>query len=784
MKLSLEDMQSYILRRFFRLLPILGVFLVYACGSGEGEQAENGFGKKELPEVVDFNFHIKPILSDRCFACHGPDENTMEAGLRFDTREGIFAALGENKDRFAVVAGNPDSSEVMHRLTTDDPSLIMPPPESNLTVSDYERELLRKWIEQGAQYKKHWAFIPPEKANLPAVKNPDWPINAIDNFILKRLENEGLQPAEEATKEELIRRVTFDITGLPPTLAEIDDFLADSSPYSFEKVVDRLLATTHYGERMATVWLDAARYSDTNGYQDDLEREIWPWRDWVISAYNRNLPFDEFTRWQLAGDLLPNATLEQVLATGFNRNHKVTQEGGVIPEEYRVEYVADRTHTTGTVFMGLTMECARCHDHKYDPISQKDYFSMFAFFNSVPEQGLIDYGDKVPKPRLEVNWKQVEKDLAFITHRDSTDVLRTMVMDELPEMRATFVLNRGQYDAPGEKVMPNTLEVLEPLPEGLPPNRLGLAEWLLDESNPLTARVTVNRYWQMLFGRGIVSTSDDFGNQGALPSHPELLDWLAVEFREQGWDIKKMLRLILTSATYRQSSNASEALMALDPENILLARGPRYRLTAEMIRDNALALSGLMVYKVGGPSVKPYQPDGLWKETTAGGGYKVYIQDEGESLYRKSLYTYWKRTVPPPSMMTFDAATRDLCTVKRQATSTPLQALVLMNDPQLVEASRFIAYRIIEEGGETAAERLNFAFRMITSRSPSEEESGILQELLDEKLSIFEDTPEKADELLSVGDLPHKATFEKAETAAFAVVANALLNLYETITKR
>jgi len=778
-------MQSFIIRRFFRLLPILlGVFLVYACGSGEGEQAENGFGVRELPEVVDFNFHIKPILSDRCFACHGPDENTMEAGLRFDTQEGIFAALGENKDRFAVVAGKPDSSEVMHRLTTDDPSLIMPPPESNLTISDYEKELLRKWIEQGAVYKKHWAFIPPEKAKLPTVKNSDWPINAIDNFILKRLEDEGLQPAGEATKEELIRRVTFDITGLPPTLAEIDDFLADSSPSSFEKVVDRLLATTHYGERMATVWLDAARYSDTNGYQDDLEREIWPWRDWVISAYNRNLPFDEFTRWQLAGDLLPNATLEQVLATGFNRNHKVTQEGGVIPEEYRVEYVADRTHTTGTVFMGLTMECARCHDHKYDPISQKDYFSMFAFFNSVPEQGLIDYGDKVPKPRLELNWNQVEKDLTFITHRDSTDALRTMVMDELPEMRATFVLNRGQYDAPGEKVLPNTLEVLEPLPEGLPPNRLGLAEWLLDDSNPLTARVTVNRYWQMLFGRGIVSTSDDFGNQGALPSHPELLDWLAVEFREQGWDIKKMLRLILTSATYRQSSNASEKLMALDPENVLLARGPRYRLTAEMIRDNALALSGLMVYKVGGPSVKPYQPDGLWKETTAGGGYKVYIQDKGESLYRKSMYTYWKRTVPPPSMMTFDAATRDLCTVKRQATSTPLQALVLMNDPQLVEASRFIAYRIIEEGGETTTERLNYAFRLITSRSPSEEESGILQELLDEKLSIFQTTPEKADELLSVGDSPHNTTFEKVETAAFAVVANALLNLYETITKR
>lgn len=728
----------------------------------------------ELPQAIDYIFHVKPILSDRCYLCHGPDEGTREAGLRLDTKEGAYAAIGEHLDRYAIVPNNIEASQLVHKINSQDPEKVMPPPDSNLKLSDYEKKILTKWVEQGAEWKDHWSFIPPAKPEIPKVSITNWPSNEIDYFILKHLDEKGLTPSEKASKEKLIRKVYFDLTGLPPSLAAIDEFLSNQDENAYEKVVDKLLASKAYGERMTSNWLDIARYADTHGYQDDLERVMWPWRDWVIHAFNENLSYDEFIKWQIAGDLLPNPTLEQIVATGFNRNHKITQEGGVIDEEYRVEYVMDRTNTTSTALLGLTMECARCHDHKYDPISQKEFYSIYGFFNKVDEKGRIEY-DEIPEPNIKITNKEIEESLSFINKPDSIPEIRLMVMKDGAPDRQTYILKRGQYDAPTDKVSTGTPDAILSFPETLPKNRLGLVQWLFDEKNPLTARVAINRIWQQIFGTGIVSTVDDFGNQGALPTHPELLDWLAVTFREKGWDMKQMIKMMVMSSTYQQTSKATPELLEIDPDNLLLARSSRSKLTAEMLRDNALALSGLLVDKIGGPSVKPFQPEGLWAETTSGQGLTKYIMDSGENKYRRSLYTFWKRTVPPPAMITFDAATRDICSVKRQKTSTPLQALVMLNDPQLIEASKHLAKDILDLDSLNEKERIKIIFRKITSRYPKKDETDKLLDYLESSKETFE--------LNSQGTTISNTEENKKELYAYTVLTSLIFNLDEAIVK-
>lgn len=1052
-------------------------------------------GDEPLPDVVEFNQHIRGILSDTCFACHGPDELAREAGLRLDTEEGAYAALTGNSRRHAIVPGNPNASEVYRRIISDDPDYVMPTPTSNLSLTDREIALIRRWIEQGAEYQEHWAFIKPERPELPQVANSKWPKNEIDYFILEKIESVGVTPSNPADRETLLRRVSFDLIGLPPTIEELDNFLNDDSPDAFEQAVDRLLASHSYGERVATEWLDVARYADTHGYQDDGSNDMWPWREWVISAFNRNMPFDQFATWQLAGDLLPNATREQRLATGFGRVHQQSQEGGIIGEEYRVEYVADRVQTAGSAFLAVTMQCARCHDHKYDPVSEKEYYQFAAFFDNINDTGqipnrgaagptillpdeetdkLITYlqtkieeneaqlnrmqmsrseefsawliqpelsarfntlddglyaymsmneiqGDsavvvqgrdstltawisgtlqeaegvnggsiefrhgnalnlprnfalfertqpfslsfwvyppqstgEVPvlvkkgmifighpgydislfnhrvsmrlvhgwpynaiqvltneplqpgewnhvavsyngssdasgvdmyvngeKQSLHVEHNKLFKNIVIpsseprygyqdfqIGHRHSFEEMRyegmrvdevriydrelsaaealalsgnqqrldqllagtssqigdrektilfshylihadpqinnqkqnlrnyrmelssvketlpeVMVMEERLNQRTSYIRERGMYDQLGEVVYPGVPVSIMEFPEEFPQNRLGLANWIMHDDNPLTARVLVNRYWQMIFGTGLVDTPDDFGNQGSLPSHPELLDWLAVEFRESGWDLKHLLKTMVMSATYQQSSVISPDMLEMDPNNRLLARGPRYRLPAEMIRDNALLASGLLVDKVGGPSVFPYQPEGLWEETTSGRHLTEYFQDSGENLYRRSLYTFWKRTVPPPGMTTFDAAMRTHPTVQREATSTPLQALHTLNDPIYVESSRLLAERMLKEGGETLPEQITFAFRAAASRSPNEGELLILTELFEEELQTYKNYPELADELLKVGEFPADSGLDSVEVAARTILASAIFNLDETLTK-
>ena len=731
-----------------------------------------------VPEEVDFNLHVRPLLSDRCFVCHGPDENKRDSGFRLDTEEGAYAALKDKPGIFGIVPGDPENSEVVKRIVSADPDLIMPPPASNLTLTNTEKEILTKWIDQGAKWKKHWSFIPLAEQETPTASN--WAQNEIDSWVAQKFEEKGFSPSEKATKERLLRRVSFDLTGLPPSDALRTSFLRDNSKDAFEKAVDVLMDSPAYGEHMATAWLDLARYSDTHGYQDDLERIMWPWRDWVIKAYNENMPYNTFVTWQLAGDLLPNPSKEQILATAFNRNHKITQEGGVIQEEYRVEYVTDRVNTFGKAFIGLTLECAKCHDHKYDPISQNEFFSVYSFFNSVPEKGRIDYGE-IPEPKIKISDKDLKGILKFVNAKNfSGDDLSIMVMKDSVKPRPTFVLNRGQYDAPEEQVYPNTPAAINPFGSDLPRDRMGLSKWLFAEENPLTARVTVNRIWQSFFGTGLVSTPGDFGNQGSLPSHPELLDYLAYDFIASGWDVQALQKKILLSATYQQTSKVTAELLESDPENKWLTRGPRYRMSFEMIRDNVLAVSGLLNREVGGPSVKPYQPEGLWAETTSGVGLTNYKPDEGDALYRRSLYTFWKRTVPPPAMITFDAASRDLCEVDRQKTNTPLQALVMMNDPQILEASRVLAYRVVS-AKESASDRLDLAFEKILGRPPSSQEKGVLESFLKEEETRFKESPEKVKAYLGVGSYPQE--IETAEVAAYMSIINTIFNLDEAISK-
>jgi hypothetical protein len=794
-----------------RVVGIAAVLTFFFAGSPGRLLGDSPTGRS-----IDFSRDIRPILSDNCFRCHGPDDKQRKAKLRLDVRA---EALGHGS---VIVPGNPAKSEIIERVSSEDPQVRMPPAKAGKRLQARQIELLRQWIEGGAKWSEHWAFVKPERPALPAVQDAGWARNAVDTFVLARLERAGLRPSPEAAKTTLIRRATLDLTGLPPTPAEVDAFLADTSSTAFERVVDRLLASPRFGERMAQDWLDAARFADTHGYHIDSGRDMTRWREWVIRAFNHNLPFDRFSVEQLAGDLLPGATVEQRIASGFNRNHMINFEGGAIPEEYHAAYIVDRVNTTATVWLGLTVACAQCHDHKYDPVTQKEYYQLFAFFNNVPENGLdgsrgnaapaikapsIEQQEQLDRltaaiaevqqqlkkqmPKPDMGQVKTLNDRLAKLQKDRADleqhVPTTMVMQEMPSPRDTFLLVRGQYDKKGAKVRAGVPAFLPAIPKDAPANRLGLARWLIDPANPLTARVSVNRYWQMYFGTGLVKTAEDFGSQGEWPSHPELLDWLATEFQTTGWDVKRLQRLIVTSAAYRQSSAATPALLAQDPENRLLARMSRLRLSAEAIRDQALAVSGLLNGVIGGPSVSPYQPAGLWEELTArldGKNWTAqsYVQSKGQDLYRRGMYTFWKRTAPPASLATFDAPDRETCTVRRPRTNTPLQALVLLNDPTYVEAARKLAERMMTEAG-SPADRITLAWRLTSARRPSSAELAVLLKVFDQQLAVYQKDKPAALKLLSVGESPHNPRLDPAELAAWSMVASMILNLDEVVTR-
>jgi len=739
-----------------------------------------------IPEVVDFNYHVRPILSDRCFKCHGPDAKARKAGLRLDTEEGAFAALKEDPTHHIIVPGDPLQSAMYTRIIDKDTAELMPPPSSNLSLTKTEIEIIKKWIEQGAKFKKHWSFLAPTKTSLPSVNSDLKPINAIDNFIFSKQESVGLEPNEEADKEALLKRVCMDLTGLPPSIEMQESFLKDKSPNAYEKIVDVLLADKHYGEKMSIQWLDVARYADSHGYQDDGYRTMWPWRDWVINAFNKNYSYSTFLTWQLAGDLLPNPSKEQLLATGFNRNHKITQEGGIIDEEYRIEYVTDRTNTFGKAFMAITLECAKCHDHKYDPVSQKEYYSMFAFFNQVKEKGLvgdISLASPGDPPIMKISTEDVNTVLSFINKKD-TGAVTVMIMQDSLNIRATRLLKRGVYDQPADTVEMTTPSAILPFsPKKFEKNRLGLSQWLVDAENPLTARVFVNRLWSEFFGRGLVKTTGDFGMQGELPSHPELLDWLAVDFRENGWDIKRIVKLMVMSATYKQSTKRTEKKFNKDPENKYYSYFPRMRLKAELQRDLILSSAGILNAEIGGPSVKPYQPKGVWEATTSGRGELArYRQDTGTKLYRRGLYTFIKRTAPPPAMLIMDASTRDQCEVTRLRTNTPLQALVLMNDPQILEAARVLAERT-SKLNTSEEEKLKTLFRKIVCRTPSEKEFNMLLDYYKKEKNKFGGNSESAMKYLQAGEYIKAKNNNPTETAALMQVNHMLFNLDETTIK-
>ena len=1047
-----------------RHLIILSSFGVLAAGLyAVPSQAKPAKVKKK----IDFNRDIRPIV-DKCLACHGHDPKTVLAGLRLDTRDGATMKLADGKA--AIVAGHPEKSEMIKRVNSTDKYEIMPPPSSNKILSAEDKKLLAIWIQEGAEYKEHWAFVVPTRPVPPTTKLKNWVRNPIDSFILERLEENHLKPTVPADKRTLIRRVSLDLNGIPPTPKEVSDFLADKSPKAYEKVVDRLLASKRYGERMAMDWLDYARYADSNGYQADWERFQWRWRDWVIDAFNAGMPYDEFTIKQIAGDLLPNATLDDKIATGFNRNHRINTEGGVIAEEWRTENVIDRVETTSDTWLGLTAGCARCHDHKYDPLSQKEFYSLYAYFNNVPESGSGDerpvnhppvikapnpaqlammtgYDSKIAtlKSKLSTlstnnaasaaNWKVDPKDLPVLEGRiaefklgkqpsvvsGSASVPKTvgevgegpgrfggsvitndkgyvdlgqvgdfdskqpfsyslwvnsedgngsplskmdkpemyqgwdlfmvsgrpafhlisswpnnamkitsravmpmkawshvtvtydgsmkpegahiyvngidagsdteanslsgttrtqvsckvgrrtggdffrgqvedvvfynralkrdevehlgnmnaaagiltvspekrtkaqndllvklwsrdhdkeyraldderlatqskreqldgmistvMVMEEMPKPRQAYVLVRGQYDHRGEDVKMSVPKFLPPLPPGAPNNRLGLAKWLVDPTNPLTGRVTANRMWERLFGTGIVETSEDFGTRAAFPSHPELLDWLSTELIRLKWNQKALWKEMVLSATYRQSSKVTPELVKLDPLNRLLARGPRFRLTAEVLRDQAMFFGNLLTEKIGGPSVRPYQPNGVWDEMNVYGNLRNYKHDMDENLHRRSLYTIWKRTAAPPNMTLFDMSTRETCRVRRARTDTPLQALNMLNDVTYIEAARALGQRMLTEGGTSTESRLKYAFRVVLARDPSTHESQILTAGLTRRLAHYQAHKADAIKLIGEGDLKNPKTTDPATLASYTLIASTILNLDETITK-
>ena len=766
-----------------------------------------------------FTRDIKGIISNRCVRCHGPDAEARhgggDEGLRLDTFAGAVADLGGHA---AIVPGTPDESHLIARITSTDPDVVMPPPEAGDRLSDKQIDLLKRWIVSGAAYEPHWAYVPPKRPPVPAVKNEAWPGNDLDRFILARLEAEGLAPQPEADRATLARRLALDLTGLPLLPEEIDAFVADASPDAVEKLVDRLLTHDGYGEHMARQWLDLARYADSAGYSDDPPRTIWGWRDWVIRAFDANMPFDEFTIRQLAGDLAPNATLDDKVATAFHRNTLTNNEGGTIDEEFRTVAIIDRVNTTLSTWMGTTLGCAQCHDHKYDPLSQKEYFQVYAIFNNTADADRFDESPvaTIPWEPVDAERAKLEKAIAdivggipqlaapapengpeppeFQPARKIVDDLRERlagtppmtvpVLEELAgdKRRVTNIQLRGNWQNLGDEVTAGMPVAFNPatLPEGGRIDRLALAKWLVDPANPLTARVIVNRIWERLFGIGIVSTSEEFGSQGDLPSHSELLDWLATELVARHWDLRAIQRLIVTSAAYRQTSKSPPELVARDPENRLVACGPRVRLSAEAIRDQALAAAGLLSRKKGGPPVNPPQPD-IGLKAAFGGGID-WMTSTGEDRYRRALYTTWRRSNPYPSMATFDAPSREVCTIRRPRTNTPLQALVTMNDPAYVEAAQALARRMVCEGGSTTAERALRGFRLVLARQPVAAEIDRLVRLHDEALVDFQKVPAEAQKMATdpLGPPPADVHADLADLAAWTVVANVILNLDET----
>jgi hypothetical protein len=814
---------------------------------------------------IDFNRDIRPILSENCFYCHGQDPNKRQGDLRLDERK---AAV----DAGAIVPKDVSASELIKRINAAEANELMPPPKSNRRLSAEQKKLIERWIAEGAEYKTHWAFVPPVRPSAPKVARVDWVRNPIDLFVLAKLEAAGMSPSPEADRRTLIRRLSSDLIGLPPTSAEVEAFVHDTDPAAYEKLVERLLSSPHYGERMALPWLDAARYADSNGFQQDGDTWQWIWRDWVVRAMNADLPFDQFTIWQLAGDLLPNPTVDQKIASGFNRNHLLNGEGGAIPEEQRWVNLFDRVDTTATTWLGLTMACAQCHDHKYDPLTMRDYYGMLDAFNRVPESGVPTFFSrrirvappvlelpseenkskfaeferqiaaieaeakkiadeafgtfrkkldteeaerkKLPEPVLKVFMKDADKrtpdeaktlDAGIRKYFDdkvrpgalgklpakldglkkqlneykADQMPRVMIMSDA-QPRETKILDRGEYLKPTVKVAFATPQFLPPLKDA-PPNRLGFAKWLMAPQHPLTSRVQVNRMWQHFFGNGIVKTAEDFGVQGEYPIHMNLLDWLAVEFRERGWSMKDMTRLIVTSATYRQSSKVTAEHKSRDPENRLYARASRFRMPAMLLRDWALATSGLLDDRIGGVPVYPYQPDAVWENLAITNERDfTYPMSKGRDLYRRSLYTFWRRTVGPANI--FDASNRQTCRVRASTTSTPLHALTTLNDPTWVEAARVLAQKAIRAADDLDT-RLDFAYREVNGRTPSENERSVLRRAFDKQLTIYRADPKTALASLSVGAAPRDESLEPSHLAAMSAVCLAILNLDEALTR-
>jgi len=817
-------------------------------------------GSARAAAKVDFIREVRPILAKNCFACHGPDEAKRAKGLRLDQRESAIKPLKDGDA--AIVPGDPDASTLYLRITEDDDSLRMPPRKTGGRLARPEIDVLRCWLEQGADYARHWALSVPRALPLPQVRATTWPSNGIDFWILARLEKQGLQHSDEADRQVLLRRSSLDLRGLPPTREEVVQFIQDRAPDAYEKAVDRFLADPAYGERWARMWLDLARYADSAGYgSDPLRPNMWRFRDWVIEAFNNNVPYDQFTVAQIAGDLLPGASQSDRMATAFHRNTMTNTEGGTDDEEFRVAAIKDRVDTTMQVWMGLTMGCAKCHSHKYDPISNDEYYQFYAFFNQTADSDRGDESPVIPVPTpewtdraraidarvaalrkaletptpallaaqrklelslapgneaarkgvpaeilrildtpspkrtkpqseaLERHFRTIAPELkslrdqiaALEKSKPAIPTLPVMVELSAKERRVSRVLHKGNFLDPGAAVNPAVPQALHPFPAGAPANRLGLARWLVDPQNPLTARVAVNRYWAQIFGTGLVETEEDFGTQGEPPSHPELLDWLAVWFRESGWNTKALLRLIVTSSTYRQTSRATRELLEQDPRNRWLARAPRMRLEAEMVRDQALAYSGLLCRKLGGPSVFPVQPAGLWQ--AAFNGERTWATSPGQDRYRRGLYTFWRRTVPYPSLAAFDAPSREICAIKRPRTNTPLQSFVTLNDPVYVEAAQALARRIVREGGEDAASRARYGLELCLCRSARPEQIEPIVMLYTSEHERYRQDRAGALALATepLGPLP--ASIEPAEAAAWTAVANVLLNLDGVLTK-
>jgi hypothetical protein len=735
---------------------------------------------------ISYNRDIRPILSDKCFSCHGPDVNKMKAGLRLDLQASAYAELPNNKGHYAIVPGHPEQSELIRRITSDDPNIVMPQPASHLAkLTPEEIALFTQWIKEGAVYEKHWSFVAPKKVALPKIDNTKWVKNEIDYFIAEKIEEKKLAPNAIAEKENLIKRAYIDLNSLPPNYNELQSWLNNNNENWYASLMDQLMSKPAYGEKMSVLWLDLARYSDSYGYQDDNIRTQWPWRDWVINAFNKNMHYDEFLTQQIAGDLMPNNNKSTILATAFWRNHKYTEEGGVIEEEYRVTNNIDKTRTYGKAILGVTIECAQCHDHKYDPFSAKDYYQLYGFFNMSKEKGYegdVSVSTPAKTPKLFINAVDRQNILNYINTKD-TNQLEVSVMGDT--VRPTYVLSRGRYDAPSTLVQPAALNSVMPFDTTkYERNRLGLAKWTVNKNNPLTARVFVNFIWQDIFGKGLVKTSGDFGLQGELPTHPELLDWLAVDFMEHNWDIKYLLKKIMSSATYMQSSKIEKQTLEKDPDNTYYTRAPRTRLKAEFIRDWVLATSGLLNNTIGGPSVKPYQPKGVWESTTSGRGQlAAYKQDHGTALYRRGMYTFIKLTAPPPSMMLFDASNRDQCEAKRTSTNTPLQALNMLNDPTVLEAARVMAQKLSAED-LSIDQKIEKAFTMVLIRKPKFSEKFKLLNYFFQQQNYLKSNSSMIDQIVNVGEYK-TAQKDKNELEVAALMKTCLIiyNLEEAIAK-